>query len=93
MARPPKITNEEILTAARQVFLEEGFGASTLAIAEKAGISEASIFKRFGTKEGLFIEAMGVFDTPQWVKNLSNQQPTADIKSELTEICKQMLAL
>ena len=32
MARPPKITNEEILTAARQVFLEEGFGASTLAI-------------------------------------------------------------
>lgn len=93
MARPPKITNEEILSAARQVFLEEGFGASTLAIAEKAGISEASIFKRFGTKEGLFMEAMGVFETPQWVKKLSNQQPTADIKSELTEICKQMLAL
>jgi AcrR family transcriptional regulator len=45
MARPPKITNEEILAAARQVFLEQGEGGSTLEIAEKAGISEASIFK------------------------------------------------
>jgi AcrR family transcriptional regulator len=90
MARPPKITNEEILIAARQVFLEQGFGASTLAIAERAGISEASIFKRFGTKEGLFMAAM-MSETPQWVKTFSNQQPTAAVKSELTEICEQML--
>jgi Bacterial regulatory proteins, tetR family len=41
MPRPPKITNEEILVAARQVFLEQGESGSTLEIAEKAGISEA----------------------------------------------------
>jgi AcrR family transcriptional regulator len=55
MARSPKITNEEILAAAR-----EGFGASTLAIAKKAGISEASNFKRFTTKQALFLAAIGV---------------------------------
>ena len=92
MARTPKITNEEILAAARQVFLEQGIGASTLAIAEKAGISEASIFKRFRTKQALFLAAMGIAEMPQWVKVLMNQTPTAEIKSELTEICQQMLA-
>jgi AcrR family transcriptional regulator len=92
MARPQKITNEEILAAARQVFLEQGMGASTLAIAEKAGISEASIFKRFATKQALFLAAMGIAETPQWVKVLSSRQPTAAIKAELTEICEQMLA-
>jgi AcrR family transcriptional regulator len=92
MARPPKITNEEILSAARQVFLEQGFGASTLVIAEKAGISEASIFKRFTTKQALFLAAIGITETPKWVKTMSSDMPTAAIKSELTDICNQMFA-
>ncbi len=92
MARPPKITNDEILAAARQVFLEEGIGASTLVIAEKAGISEASIFKRFNTKQALFMAAMGIDETPSWVKDLPHRQPTAAIKSELTQLCLEMMA-
>jgi AcrR family transcriptional regulator len=91
MARPPKITNEEILAAAREIFLEQGINASTLAIAEKAGISEASIFKRFATKQALFLAAMGISETPKWVKVLSSKTPTANIRAELTEICGQML--
>jgi AcrR family transcriptional regulator len=91
MPRPPKITNEEILAAARQVFLEQGEGGSTLEIAEKAGISEASIFKRFSTKQALFLAAIGISETPDYVKLLSSQTPTAEIRSELIEICTQML--
>ncbi|MEM9807869.1 MAG: TetR/AcrR family transcriptional regulator [Cyanobacteria bacterium P01_D01_bin.56] len=91
MARPQKISNEDILSAARQVFLEQGIGASTVTIAEKAGISEASIFKRFTTKQALFLAAMGVTVEPSWAKALATQTPTAEIKSELTELCKHML--
>jgi AcrR family transcriptional regulator len=91
MPRPPKITNEEILAAARQVFLEQGESGSTLEIAEKAGISEASIFKRFVTKQALFLAAIGISETPQYVKLLSSQTPTAAIRLEITEICTQML--
>ncbi|AFY91408.1 TetR/AcrR family transcriptional regulator [Chamaesiphon minutus] len=91
MPRPPKITNEEILAAARQVFLEQGEGGSTVEIAQKAGISEASIFKRFATKQALFLAAIGVSETPQYAKILSSQTPTAEIRSELTEICIQMV--
>jgi AcrR family transcriptional regulator len=91
MPRPPKITNEEILAAARQVFLEQGEGGSTLEIAEKAGISEASIFKRFSTKQALFLAAIGISETPQYVKLLSGKTSTAAIRTELTEICTQMM--
>jgi AcrR family transcriptional regulator len=91
MPRPPKISNEDILAAARQVFLEQGSSASTLAIAEKAGISEAAIFKRFATKQALFAAAMGLGEPPAWVRVLANQTPTANLKAELTQICEQML--
>ncbi|MCU0569157.1 MAG: TetR/AcrR family transcriptional regulator [Oculatellaceae cyanobacterium Prado106] len=92
MARPPKISNEAILEIARQVFLEQGMGASTLEIAERAGISEASIFKRFNTKQALFMAAIGITETPAWVKTIAQRQPSANLKAELTEICTQMLA-
>jgi AcrR family transcriptional regulator len=92
MGRTLKITNDEILEAARQVFLEQGSSASTLDIAERAGISEASIFKRFTTKQSLFLAAIGLSETPQWAKGLATQAPTAAVKSELTEICSEILA-
>jgi AcrR family transcriptional regulator len=91
MARPPKITNEEIITVARQVFLENGAGASTLVIAERAGISEAAIFKRFGTKQALFLAAMGISDRHPWVSVLSKGTPTPAIRTDLIEICTQIL--
>jgi AcrR family transcriptional regulator len=60
MARPVSIRNEQILDAARRCFLEHGYVVSTAAIAKEAGVSEGSIFKRFGTKEKLFQESMGL---------------------------------
>lgn len=92
MARPPKITNEEILAAAREIFLAQGMGASTLEIAEKAGISEASIFKRFSTKQDLFLAAMGITEKPDWIKALATQTPTQNLKAELPLICQQALS-
>jgi AcrR family transcriptional regulator len=91
MARPPKITTEEIIAVARQVFLEQGAGASTLLIAEKAGISEAAIFKRFGTKQALFLASMGISDNHPWVSVLSKGTPTPEIRQDLIEICSQIL--
>lgn len=58
MARTATITDIQILEAARQVFLEQGFSAPATEIAAKAGISSGSIFKRFETKEALFFAAM-----------------------------------
>lgn len=43
---------------ARSLFLKEGAKASTRTLAQLAGISEAVIFQRFGTKQDLFFAAM-----------------------------------
>lgn len=91
MGRTPKISNEAILDAARQVFWDQGMEASTANIAQKAGISEAAIFKRFATKQELFLAAIGIDRHPAWVKVLEQGQPRADFKVELAEILRGML--
>ena len=58
MGRPQTISNEEMLAAARDVFLKHGAFGSTKEIARRAGISEAALFKRFSTKAQLFMAAM-----------------------------------
>ena len=58
VARTKTITNDALLAAARDVFLEKGFAASTRTIAQKAGVSEGLLFQRFPTKSELFFAAM-----------------------------------
>lgn len=66
MSRRTTITDEQILEAARTVFLSEGYGAQTSKIAREAGISEGTIFKRFPTKEALFIASLDLHVEAKW---------------------------
>ncbi len=48
-------TEQKILSAALKLFAENGYkGATTLIIAEEAGFSEKTLFRKFKTKENLF---------------------------------------
>jgi len=48
-----------LLDAAREVFATRGFrGARTKEIADKAGVSEALLYRHFGSKAGMFEEAI-----------------------------------
>jgi AcrR family transcriptional regulator len=67
MARPKSITDEEILEAARETFLERGAQATTAEIAEHAGISEGTIYSRFDTKGALFRQAMDIPYPSDWM--------------------------
>jgi AcrR family transcriptional regulator len=58
MGRKQVITDAELLRVAREVFLEGGAFGSTRDIAARAGISEATLFKRYATKTALFLAAM-----------------------------------
>ncbi|MGE0784732.1 MAG: TetR/AcrR family transcriptional regulator [Sandaracinaceae bacterium] len=58
MARPPTHKDEDLLSHAREVFLERGLRATTAEVAARAGVSEALLFKRFSTKQHLFETAM-----------------------------------
>jgi len=63
MARPETYSNETILAAAADLFLRDGMQASTLEIAQRAGVSEGTLFKRFKTKGALFEAALHVDST------------------------------
>jgi hypothetical protein len=57
MGRPKTVADEEVLRIARVEFSRHGHPASTRLIAESAGISQATLFQRFGDKEKLFLAA------------------------------------
>lgn len=59
MGRRPKVTREEVLAAARQVFAERGFEGTTLAaIASRLDVSPAALLRHAANKEALFAAAM-----------------------------------
>ena len=51
--RPKKTTDLELLTAVYHCLVRHGITASTQLIANEVGVSQATLFKRFGTKENL----------------------------------------
>ncbi len=56
MAEP---TDERILDAAEDLFASHGFGGTTTrSLAQRAGVNEVTLFRRFGSKAGV-LQAMG----------------------------------
>jgi AcrR family transcriptional regulator len=91
MARPRSITDEQIVAAAREAFLEQGFPATTLEIARRAGVSEGTLFKRFATKEDLFEEALGLRDYAVWREELPGLVGAGDVRRNLERAALRFL--
>lgn len=58
MGRARTVEDEDILEAARLAFVDRGQLATTREIADAAGISQAVLYQRFGSKDDLFFAAM-----------------------------------
>jgi AcrR family transcriptional regulator len=87
VARPPTVDKEEILAAAREVLREHGVRATTAQVAERAGISEGSIFNRFPTKRALFRAAVEpMFGAGAWTRTLQKRVGATQPPEQLVEI-------
>ncbi|MEM9188239.1 MAG: helix-turn-helix domain-containing protein [Myxococcota bacterium] len=82
------MTDEELLSAARAVFQREGHAGSTRAIAKAAGVSQAVLFQRFGSKEQLFFAAM-IPEAPDIDGVLG--APSEDARRYLEEVVGRLL--
>lgn len=91
MARTQSISDEQILQAAHECFLDRGWSATTADIARRAGISEGTIFKRFGTKERLFLKSMGVPEEPPWIALLEARINDEDVRGTLFDVCMEIV--
>ena len=82
-----KTTREKIFAAALALFAEHGYKATTTkAIAEKAGVNEVTIFRKFGSKENLFMELVRA-EADDKLKIVANDfEPTGDLVEDLTQV-------
>jgi TetR/AcrR family transcriptional repressor of mexJK operon len=81
---------EMILSAAKTVFLRDGYGASLESIAEAAGVARQTVYNQFGSKERLFAEVIqSVYQqvlTPIFVVERND-----DLISTLTEVGRHLM--
>jgi AcrR family transcriptional regulator len=91
MSRPPSITDDEILAAARAVFLDKGITATVEEVAERCHVGEATVFRHFPTKQALFLAAMDTETEPPWLHSIQNRARGADIRVTLTQLANDIL--
>lgn len=92
MARPSTITNDQILDAAREVFLERGFRATTAQVAKRARVAEGSLFKRFATKHELFFTAMQpALQDPPFLHAIEGRVGQGDVRENMVYLGTQLL--
>jgi AcrR family transcriptional regulator len=87
MPRPVSIKDQTLIDAARAVFLERGFGATTAEVAERAGVSEGTLFNRFKSKAELFQAAMEPqLDQLEWLADLDPRVGQGELREHLHEL-------
>lgn len=91
MARTKTITDEQILEAARSMFNQHGLTVTTAQIAEAAGVSEGSIYRRWDTKEQLMIAAFGIRKPPAIEKMAELLESERTIEEQLTVVAEELL--
>lgn len=89
MGRHKTISDQEVLQVARDVFRAHGHTATTREIAVAAGISEAVLYQRFGSKDDLFFAAMHP-GGPDIDKLLGPKDPNGDARTYLRAVALRM---
>ena len=85
--RPKTISDEEILEVVRSCVLNEGPAVSTQIIANQVGVSQATLFKRFGNKVHLITRALllGV-EAPNLIRGLEAEVDCDKPKEQLLKM-------
>jgi len=92
--RPRQFTDEDILAATQTCILQLGPSVSTTVIAEKLGMSQAALFKRFGTKEKLFLAALSQPMQRNPISELVKDGPTDEpIREQMIDMGEAILAV
>lgn len=92
--RPKKISDQDILTTVRQCLMQHGSKVSTQYIADQLGVSQATLFKRFGNKTELLKLAILLPSQAQYLLDLLENEPSEEpVLDQLTVLCLGMIHL
>lgn len=85
-------THEKIIEAAKELFEKKGFAAATTKeIADRAGVSEVTLFRHFESKRGLFEETLHSCIHPYGVDEYLKSGPVYDLERDLRAIAYNMV--
>lgn len=90
MGRPKLISDSDFLQIAKSVFEEMGHSASTRDVAKAAGISQSVLYKRYKSKDELFIAAM-MPPSPDIDKIIGLYDPKIEVETHLYNITLRIL--
>ncbi|MFN3505333.1 MAG: TetR/AcrR family transcriptional regulator, partial [Caldimicrobium sp.] len=85
-------TKEKLLKAALELFSEKGYlGATTKEIAQRASVSELTLFRHFKNKENLFISVLDYYSFLPKLKELIRELESKPLNEALFEIARAFL--
>lgn len=91
MSRVRLLPDEPLLEAARAALSERGIQATTADVARRAGVSEALLFKRFGSKGGLFRAALEpMLVAPPFLTELPGRIGHGDLHDQLVALGREL---
>lgn len=83
-------TKDKIIDAAIELVNEKGYkGATTRAIAERAGVNEVTLFRHFGNKKGIVEAAIDKYAFVDLLANTFEQKIIWDLKQDLKMLAKE----
>ncbi len=86
MVRPKQISDEQILETARACLMESGVGVSVQVIADRVGLSQPALFKRFGTKQNLVMQALAPPERPPVLDWIDSRPVPGPIRPQIEEL-------
>ena len=90
--RPRLHSTDDILVVAKKCILLHGPHVPTALIAHQAGVSQATLFKRFGTKDNLIKHALKNDMVFGWVEQLEAGPNTGEsIRAQLTGLAETLI--
>ncbi|NRD77099.1 TetR/AcrR family transcriptional regulator [Bacillus sp. BRMEA1] len=86
-------TPDRIIKAFIELFRDCGYkGATTRAVAERAGVNELTIFRHFGNKKGLMEAALQSISYQPMLEKIIHEEMTWDLEHDLRVIAEDYLS-
>lgn len=86
MARPRRISDEEILVEVRRAVLEQGPHVSLDLVAERLGVTAPALFRRFGSRNELLTAALRPEEQPPFIEELERGPDERPAQAQLVDI-------
>jgi len=86
-----KDVTERIFRGALSVFVKKGLQATTQEVAKEAGVAEVTLYRRYSTKENLFITVIKNVLEKKFESRVLNMAKEEDTEIFLTEIIEDRL--